>query len=552
MSKEFLSVIRKVRIRLGLNLLIHLTGWALIVCGIVYFPSILVEKLLAYSFLPSWALWTVFLSAIGAVLISWLFYFPRAMPAAILLDGCLGLKERVSTVLALAQSQDAFAKAACQEAQAAIKQINLKGHFPLRPGRCWLSASGIWIVLAMIAVFVPQQDLLGFLKDKKDQQERAIQYQAAQNQIQQSVSQVSTIVKQLGNSQLSSDLAKFELPVQGQLPDEAKRDAIKKLGDLSDRVKQLQNEQSPQMLASLEKMLSQLKAESADNPLKDMIQAMSKGNFSQAAAALQELQKQVEKGQLTPEQKQQMQKQFENLAKQLQQLAGQQKELEQELQKLGLDKKLAKASPEELKKMLEKQGYKPETIEQLMNKMKACQSAGRKCSGLGRSAGMCASGGGGESMEAMLSELNELDSFANQAKLSQAALDQIEQAMACLGEGMCQGVGGMCPYKPGQSQKYSSGTGGPGRGFGPRNKDDNGTTNSSPTQVKGKTVEEGPMIASWYFKDSQEKGQATKELKDVIQAGRDSAAQAMDENQIPKKYENAMKQYFGNLEEDSD
>jgi hypothetical protein len=529
---------------LGLNLLIHLTGWALILCGFVCFPSILVEKFLAYSFLPSWALWTVFLSAIPAVLISWLLFFPRAMQAAILLDGCLGLKERVSTALALAQSQDAFAKAACQEAQATIKQINLKGHFPIRPGRCWLSTSGIWIILAIIAFFVPQQDLLGFLKDKKDQQERTIQYQAAQNQIQQSVSQVSTIVKQLGNSQLSSDLAKFELPVQGQLPDEAKRDAIKKLGDLSDRVKQLQNEQSPQMLASLEKMLSQLRTESADNPLKDMIQAMSKGNFSQAAAALQELQKQVEKGQLTPEQKQAMRNQFEKLARQLEQLAGQQKELEQELQKLGLDKKLAKISPEELKKILEKQGYKPETIEQLMNKMKACRAAGRKCSGLSQAAGMCALGGNGDMMEAMLSEMNELDAFDKKAKLCRAALHQIDYAKMCIGKGLCQGL---CQGFP----QNGIGTSTAGPGVGPKNTDQYDPAKLDSTRVKGKPGDDVPVIASWYFKDSQEKGQATRELKEVIQSGSDQAAQAIDENQIPKKYEKAMKSYFGSLEEES-
>lgn len=57
------------------------------------------------------------------------------------------------------------------------------------------------------------------------------------------------------------------------------------------------------------------------------------------------------------------------------------------------------------------------------------------------------------------------------------------------------------------------------------------------------------MIASWYFKESQIKGQAKREYSEVIQAGRDSAAEAITENEIPRRYEDAIKKYFGQLEQ---
>ena len=59
------------------------------------------------------------------------------------------------------------------------------------------------------------------------------------------------------------------------------------------------------------------------------------------------------------------------------------------------------------------------------------------------------------------------------------------------------------------------------------------------------------MIASWYFKGSQVKGDAQRGFSEVVQAARDSAAEAISENQIPYKYEEAVKKYFGQLEQSS-
>jgi hypothetical protein len=57
------------------------------------------------------------------------------------------------------------------------------------------------------------------------------------------------------------------------------------------------------------------------------------------------------------------------------------------------------------------------------------------------------------------------------------------------------------------------------------------------------------VIASWYFKDVQIKGEARRDFTEVVEAGRANAAEAISENQIPRKYEDAMKKYFGQLEQ---
>ena len=83
---------------------------------------------------------------------------------------------------------------------------------------------------------------------------------------------------------------------------------------------------------------------------------------------------------------------------------------------------------------------------------------------------------------------------------------------------------------------------------GPRAISEIGPTSTKNTKVMNK-VGEGPVIASWYFKGTQVKGEARREFSEVVQAGRDAAAEAINENEIPRKYQEAVKNYFGRLNE---
>ena len=163
----------------------------------------------------------------------------------------------------------------------------------------------------------------------------------------------------------------------------------------------------------------------------------------------------------------------------------------------------------------------------------------------------CGAGAGGlsgDELAAVMEQLDGLEAMKQQLLLSQATLAEINRAIACLGKGMCEGIGGQGPFMEGLSEKFGAGTGGPGRGYGPRSTDQDGETSTKKTLVKGKS-EQGPVIASWYFKGTQIKGEARRDFSEVIQAGRDSAAEAISENQIPRKYEEAVKKYFSQLEE---
>jgi len=131
--------------------------------------------------------------------------------------------------------------------------------------------------------------------------------------------------------------------------------------------------------------------------------------------------------------------------------------------------------------------------------------------------------------------------------LTQASLDEITRAIACLGDGMGDGLGYQGPFREGSSDRSGPGTGGPGVGYGPRGTAGDDTSTQS-TRLKNKPGQ-GPVIASWYFQESQIKGEAKRDFTEVVQAARDGAAAAISENEIPRKYEEAIKKYFGRLEQ---
>ena len=78
--------------------------------------------------------------------------------------------------------------------------------------------------------------------------------------------------------------------------------------------------------------------------------------------------------------------------------------------------------------------------------------------------------------------------------------------------------------------------------------DTQGNTATTSTKVKSET-QQGPAIASWYFKGGTVKGEAKKDFGDVIQSAKDRAAEAINENVVPKKYEESVRKYFGLIEQ---
>jgi len=549
MLRPFEKKIRGVRLRCSINLLLRRAGHVLVAAGIVALLAVLAEKLLAVSIIGSSTLTGFCAAVIVVILFLWLLRQPSRMQASLLLDERLRLHERFSTTLALADSRDPFADAARSEALKTAERVNLQGHFPIRPSKCWAYAVSTWLVAAALILFMPQKDLLGLLRKDRQDRKRTEQLQQAKVDVKQAANPVKLAVKQLGEPELADALAKLDQAPKDANPEEVKRQAIRQLGDLSDKIQKMQSSTQLESMNLLQKMLRQLHG-SADPFSQELRLALAKGNFGQASSLLNQLQKDLAEGKLSPEQQKALSEKLQELGKQLQELARNNEELEKELEKLGLNKELAKLDPQQLREALQKQGLSAEKMEELLQKAAACRSAAGRCAGLGKAMAACGAGGGlsGDELAAAMEQLDGLESLQQQVMLTQATLDRIENAIACLGEGMCDGIGGQGPFREGLANRAGPGTGGPGIGYGPRDSDDTGNTSTRKIRTENKPGE-GPVIASWYFKGSQVKGESQRDFSEVVQGAREGAADAISENEIPRKYEESLKKYFGQLEQ---
>jgi hypothetical protein len=545
--------LRSVWFRCSINLLLKHAGRILAAAGIIVMLTVLTDRLLALGIIDSVNSRVILaLSAITVILtlLLWLLKQPSRMQVSLLLDERLKLHERFSTILALAESDDPFADAARSEAKQRAEQVDLQGYFPIRPSKCWTYAIGTWLISATIISFMPQKDLLGFLRKQRQQQEHTRQLERTKAEIKDAADPVKLAIKQLGESEeLTDALKKLDQVPKDVKPQDIKRQAISQLGDLSDKLRQMQNGMKLDSANQLQKMLKQLRG-SSDVFSQKLRLALAKGQFSQASNILSELQKELAKGNLTPEQQKAMAGQLQDLAKRLQELAQKNEEFEKELEKLGLNKELAKLNEQQLRQTLLKQGMSAENIEDILRKASAFRSAASMCAGLGNAMAACGAGAGqlsGDGLAATVEQLDQFDALQQQLMLTQASLDEITRAIACLGEGMGNGLGYQGPFGEGQSNRSGPGTGGPGTGYGPRGTE-GGDTSTQRTRLKNNPGQ-GQVIASWYFQESQIKGEAKRDFTQVVQAARDNAAAAISENEIPRKYEEAIKKYFGGLEE---
>ncbi len=549
-TKAFHRKIREVQTRCAVNLFLCQAGRVLAVAGIGAILAILTQRLLAVAVLTPATLWVFWGTAAGITLILWALRLPSRMEASILLDERLRLHERFSTTLALAKSEDPFAQAARAESLRTVQRVDLRGHFPIGLSRSWYYGAGTWLVAIAMVFLVPEKDLLGRLRKKQQEEQQARQLEDAQTEVRQATDSVRAAVDGLHDSALEEELKKLDELGQAGQPQEVKRQAIKMLGDLSERLRQMQGGAQIDAANMMQQMLKRLRG--SPDPFSQQIRmALAKGDFAQAANILSQLQKDLAQSNLSEQERKDRAEKLQELAKELQKLAEQRRELEEELQKLGLDKKLAQMSEQQLRQALQRQGLDPGQIDQLMNRMAASQRASGMCSGLAMAMAAAGSGAGGLSGDELVGAIDQLDALEalqQQAILLQASLSEISRSIGSLGEGMAEGLGLQGPFWEGDSDRMGPGTGGPGTGFGPRDSDTEGQTATKTTRLDNEAGQ-GPVIASWYFKDIQIRGEARRDFSEVVQAGRASAAEAISENQIPRKYEDAVKNYFGQLEQ---
>ena len=548
MESEFRKRLNAARLRLSANLLLEHAAIGLLAAGACAGAMVLVDKLLTAPLLTGRAVPIFFGVTAAAILATWAFKIPGLMEAALEVDGRLKVKERFSTTLALSASADPFAEAARQDAYATAAALDVSERFAIRPTRRWALAAGSWAIVGLLALYMPPLDLLGRRAAENRLALQEEQVHRAQADVQRTVSRVEAVVHQLGAADLAKELADLREITPGAPPNEIRRRAIRSLGDVADKLRQVKEGERGEAAELIRDMMKRLRVPSGGLG-GELGRAMARGQFGKAADLARQMKDQLASKDLKAEDREALEKALKDLADQLQKLAQSTKDLEDALAKAGLSKDLAKLDPNALKQALQQSGLDPATVKKLLQKAQACKSACKNCGALAQAmAGACSVGGGGQGLSpdglAVLGEqLDALEAARQQAALVQATLDEITNSSSALGAGML-GLAGA--YRPTGSDEPGSGTGQRGQGFGPVETASGGPTATSGTRVSNPD-RAGPVIATWYAHEEQIKGEARRQADPTVNAAKDRAAEAISDNVIPTKYHGSVKRYFDSL-----
>lgn len=562
--------LRNVRIRAGLNVLLRQTAIVLALAGVAAALAVAVERVFVVQVISSVS--AISAGAVAVLLAAMLaaLRIPNRMQVAVLIDGRLGAKERFSTALALTGSDDPFALAAEAEAHQAAKRLDVRGHFPVRPSLHWIGPAATWTIAAAVFFLMPALDVLGNQARNQAALQKAAALAEAKTEVEKAAAKVKAMVSQANAPQLAMELDKIGELSAEQKPADVRRQAIKKLGKLGDRLRELQKNQKNTGLGDARNMLKDLRGtpDAFDNKLN---RALAQGDFAGAAKMIRDALDKLNSGKLSPADKEALGKQLSDLAEQASKIGDPDKQVADMLGRQGMDsataKKLAGMSEQDVRNALKEQGLSDEQIDKMMEKMSQCRNGAQTCQKIAQQLGECNLPGSGINPNGLIALSDSLDDLGQQqaGEMSLAdALSEMEGAIARLGEGDCKGaMGGIGEgegdpngagiWVPSDAEGQGIGAGGGrARAWGSRATANPEEVGLKGTGVRNKPTKDNEIIGSWLVKGQQVRGESKRKLTTAVQASKDAAAEAIRESKIPRKYEGPVKKYFGGMESAAD
>ena len=559
--EEIKRQVKRARRRMVLQQFLTVVGWALFASLLVGAIGLAIPKIWVLTGIDREAwMWSWIGGSIGAGLLVagvWTYVIRRSpLEAAIEIDRRFGLKERVSSTLALAPEEinSDIGQALMQDAVRRVERIDVREQFRVTP-----SWRNVLPVLPAIALA-----LLPLLPDaamKKSQASAAVE----QNEKKQAKRVVEKMVQKLRSEAQKQDPTKldpgdFKTMFEKQLDKLANKDGLGKkemmieLNNLSKEIDKRKQQLggADQLKKELEKM-----KEIEKGPADKLAQAMKEGDFQAAQKEMQKLQEQLKAGELSKEDEKALAKQAEQIKERLQNKMEQHKQAREDLQK-QIEEKMKQgdlAEAEKLQQKLDKMNQEADQLEQKLGQMaenldqlaQAMKQGGKE--GQQKAA---------QQLDKIAQDLKDLQKDLQEMENLDELMDQLADAKDamkcehCNGEGCkhCQGGGDKEGDNEGEDgkgdkegKKGGKGMGkGKGRGERPEEETDKNfydtKVNANPT--KGQSVRIGDA------EGKNAKGNVTvEEVRSQIEAGLKSREpDASDDTALSRDQKRQAKEYF--------
>jgi hypothetical protein len=543
--------VRKAGRRLAFQHFLHTLSWAWFGTLLAAAVLITIDKFFPLGWSPFG--WIAAAIALGLVIAAgWTWWRrPRDLDVALAIDQRFGLRERVSSSLALddRERESPAGQALVHDAARRLERLEISTQFRLTLGR-WICLPLVSAAVAfVVAVFLPPWA-------NEQTAEATTQAAAQKKQIHESSEALRKKLaerrKEAEQKGLKNAEDLFEKLEQGtrQLTQDQPADRKQALVKLNDLAKEL--EKRRQDLSGSERLREQLQQlkQFQNGPAEKLAQALRQGDFNQAMRELDKLRDQIAAGGLDPKAKEELAKQLGEIEKKFKELADAQRQMQEDL-KRAIDQKRGEGRTEEanaLEKQLAKlaQQAPPDALQKLADQLGQCA----KCMNEGDAQGAA------ERLDALKSAMSDLAEKLEESKLLREGLDEIAQAKEsmnckqCGGAGCkeCQGGHGAGQQENGQGQGKGGdglGAGRGGKGFRPEQK--NGT-GSYDTRVRQK-VGRGAATVTDLVEGPNAKGRVEQQIKSEWETVRGEAADPLSGQALPRGYRDHAKKYFDSLRE---
>lgn len=529
--------VRRAQRRLGLQRFLAVLSWCWFGALILAAAAIAVDKFRPLGVRPEgWVGGALALGLLAAAAWTW---FTRRSPleAALEIDRRFGLKERISSTFSLSAEQldSSAGQALVEDAVKRIDRLHVADQFRIKLNRwTWLPLAPA--ALAFVISILPamsENQAGGSTATKADR--KAVK--TSTESLRKKLIERRKEAREQGLKDAEDLFARLEQGTK-ELTKTDSADRKQALVKLNDLAKDL--EKRRERLGGGDKLQEQLKQlkNIQRGPGDKLADALQKGDFQQALKALKDLRNQLDNNKLDSENKAQLAKQLDQMESKLKKLVDAQKKLQQDLKQQAkqLREQGRTKEADEVEKQLAKlaqQNTQMEQLERMANKLGECS----KCMKEGNSAGAKAA------MEAMRSELADLQQQAEELAMLDEALGELDMTKDSMNCEACQGQG--CPSCRGNGLGNMGRPGmglGRGRGTGPRQEE---KTKSGFYDTKAKTkTGKGAAVVVGPTEGPNIRGRVEQEIQTEFEAVKAADQDPLTEQELPRAYRDHAKKYF--------
>lgn len=549
--EEITKQVRRARRRMIWQQFIRFAPWVMFACLLVASIGLAIPKIRPFAFLESaeaqqnWIIaWLAGSTAVGLLVSALLTFAYRqsTLDAAIEIDRRFGLKERISSSLALTQTdrETQIGQALMSDAARRVTQIRIPERFGVRPR--WYVMMPLVPAMVIGLLFLVEnatsaQKKSAASESKKDDKKLV---KKSTEELRKKIQEQRDKLEEKGLQEAKDLFNKLQATLDKQLGEKDKIDQKEALVKLNDLAKDLDKRREE--IGGTEKLKQQLQQMKSfeKGPADRMAESFKQGNFKQAIDEAKKLSEKLAKGELTPEQQKQLANQLKQMDQKLKQLKESHEQAKKDLEE-QIKKKMDQGDIAEAGK-LQKQLEKLEKMDQQMDKV---QKMAQKLEQAAQAADKGQPAEAAEKMAEMVSDLEQMAKDLDELEAIEDMMDQLAEAKDSMACENCDGQGcAQCRGKSGNRKSNQPGRGSTGEGQGQGDRPEERTdTGSYDTRVTGKP-RAGEAVKSGFADGPNITGKSKDEVKTQVATSLSADPDPLPTQPLPKALRENVKQYF--------